>query len=845
MSVVCGNAKCRRSNKDTARYCKYCGQKLFSQAALGIDELVGRDSVKGEIMKIISMAEEIERIRKSGDSVPGANFNTILIGNTGTGKNKIVEILNSVLHRHGITSKDSISTVEAVDYQKFVSEKEFEQNFRNAKGGILFVNDVQKLVPAGYSGAVEPLDKLVSEMRKSPLDPIVVLAGLPKGFREYVKCNPDVLAMFQYTLELPDMDADHMMELAGLRLRKHGFTLSDDAQTILRKLFVHLFKTRDESFSNGHLVNRQITGLIKNYYLRVGRTLNDSMILPEDVRAEIPEEKTLSEILGELDSLVGMEQIKREIRELAETLEVKRRKAKATGETFALNVHWVLKGNPGTGKTTIARKLGETLRAIGLLDRGHVVETDRKDLVAEFVGQTAPRINAKIDEAMGGILFIDEAYQLVPEGISDAYGKEAIATLLKRMEDDRGKFVVVAAGYPDEMERFLNGNPGFRSRFTGLFHINDYPPQELLAIFRSIAAANKYQIEEGAEEKLSKVFEDMHQRRDRNFGNGRAVRDFFEKGCLRLQAKRCISQAIFEGAELSLIRTEDVPSLDEDVAAIGLDDALQELDDLIGLDSVKSQVRKLTDYLKIEKLRASAGERKTPLTIHFVFRGNPGTGKTTVARILANVFQAIGLLAKGHLVESNRKDLVGEYQGHTAVRTNARIDKAMGGVLFVDEAYALVLGGQFDSFGREAIATLLARMENDRGKFVAIAAGYKEEMESFLDSNPGLRSRFTNYIDFPDYTPVELQEIFLSMARSRKMKLSEGVDELLTRLFEDVYDRRDRSFANGRTVRTMFERVLQNQASRLASMPDPDEEGIPRDILNTITLDDFESVEEG
>jgi SpoVK/Ycf46/Vps4 family AAA+-type ATPase len=241
---------------------------------------------------------------------------------------------------------------------------------------------------------------------------------------------------------------------------------------------------------------------------------------------------------------------------------------------------------------------------------------------------------------------------------------------------------------------------------------------------------------------------------------------------------------------------------------------LEGLDGLIGLTSVKDELRALIAYAQAERARAERGGKQTQLSLHFVFRGNPGTGKTTVARIVAEAFKTLGLLPKGTLTEVDRSGLVANYVGQTGPKVNAVVDGALGGVLFIDEAYSL-LG---DQFGTEAITTLLKRMDDDRGKFIVITAGYSQEMDEFLDSNPGLRSRFSKMIDFADYDPDELSAIFSTMVAAKGMKLEPAAESRAADLLRDVYVTRDRSFANGRTVRNIFEKTIQNQATRIAPL---------------------------
>lgn len=262
-------------------------------------------------------------------------------------------------------------------------------------------------------------------------------------------------------------------------------------------------------------------------------------------------------------------------------------------------------------------------------------------------------------------------------------------------------------------------------------------------------------------------------------------------------------------------------------------DPYEELNSLIGLESVKEEVTSLANFVRVQKQRQANGLKTASISYHCVFTGNPGTGKTTVARILARIYKDLGIVKKGHLVETDRSGLIAEYVGQTAVKTNAVVDSALNGILFIDEAYAL-LDGKGGGYGDEAIATLLKRMEDNRDSLVVIVAGYTDEMQRFVDSNPGLKSRFTRYINFPDYSSDELFKIFMSRMDKYSYKLDADAEKFLRQNLTQTVAHKTRNFGNGRYVRNLFEKAITNQANRLGKKKDATPEE-----LSQITLSDI------
>lgn len=663
----------------------------------------------------------------------------------------------------------------------FSTETDYKDELENA------IAEARKVIAKKY--VVDIADDGSNELRE-------MLTCLWHGI-ELIMCAPLFIKTFGYLTETDEKnEADFFTEIVEtLRQRYVGLNDTMSLPSLTDR------KSEDELFE----IYKDLIGLDKfGFLVPVGTEL-----------INIGESET------KLDKMIGLKGIKESIKKI-------KAYALANQDSEDLNIHMCFLGNPGSGKTEVARYIAGILYENKILPTNKVIEVDRSGLVSQYFGATAEKTNRVISLAMGGVLFIDEAYALANNSDEDHtdYGKEAIDTLVKAMEDYRGKFCVILAGYKNETLQMLSANPGFKSRIQFILDFPNYSRDELKSITELMSASRQYTIGDAAMSRILDITD--IKRKEPNFANAREIRNILDQ-VIMCQNMRCAGTIDKELGIVDVNKYIRDAKINLPTSGSGTEKKLMsgedELDALIGLANVKRMIKKIKAYAKRNK-------DEEGFNLHMCFYGNPGTGKTEVARIISRILYDAGVLEEAKLVETDAHGLLGKCVGETAPKTEAKINEAMNGVLFIDEAYSLMGSatetGAVTNYGEEAIAVLIKEMEDKRGQFCVILAGYKDEMKSMLSANPGFESRIQFTLDFPDYSREELGEITKTFLAKKKYEIEGSALERLLDVTE--YYRNRPNFANARTVRNILDQVLMNQNLRTEDSDDN----------NTVSIDDVD-----
>lgn len=731
-------------------------------------------------LKKLEFDQEIEELL-SPLAMPGIKgLRCAFIGEEGTNKESIINNIAKYLHRIGKISTDKVQYRTLGTHTVFEDDKLYVimgiQEFLETLDSN---DDFSKEAAHGKKDSKRLIQSLVQNYKGK----YIILDGTPLELKRFLTVNAKLPYIFDNAIYFKDYDNEKILEMFEKNLLPFHKKLMQDGEN-KDKVRSYLEKNRRYI----PFKNKELSLFLAGYVSR-----KDNLTLPKErYRAS-----TLEEMFSEL---IGMNNVKKQLTEFNEFLKLQKKLEEKGKQIPNFNLHMLFIGNPGTGKTTVARMVAKTLFDLGYIKENKCIEVEAKDLVAAYVGQTAMKTNNVINSALGGVLFIDEAYSLAQ---TKEYGDEAISTLVKAMEDNKGDLVVIFAGYTKEMQEFLRTNSGLQSRIGYTFEFADYTEDELYQIFKLKSDKIGFTISKEAEKKIREIINFGRNRK--NFGNGRYVDNILQK-TLTKQAMLNLKDS-----DILKLKEDSIPTIEEILTQSSGEknpDKIEELfSEIIGLDKIKKEVVALGKYVQFRnKLSKNAKNNLPDMRLHMLFTGDAGTGKTTMARKITEMLYNIGCIRINKLVEVERKDLVAEFSGQTSAKTEKVIESALGGVLFIDEAYSLTPKHSPGDYGHEAVNTLIKAMEDYKDEIVVIFAGYTKEMKEFVNSNSGIASRIGYTFEFENYNDEELYKIFELKCKNYSLKVNKEVKSKIMEVLK--YFSSVENFGNGRFVDKLLQEVL-------------------------------------
>ncbi|GHV72629.1 hypothetical protein FACS1894201_02980 [Bacteroidia bacterium] len=800
-------------------------------------------SLRGIDAVFEQLEKRVKSMKKNRKSNTPTTFRPHLVfkGNPGTGKTTVACLFAEWLQEedilpigHLIEAKSGDLIGNAIGYTRIKTQQVCDK----AKEGVLFIDEAYGLFDAreeeiGGNGNIfgkEAIDTLIQFMENNKDDSVVILAGYTEKIDELLnKGNDGFSSRIGAHIVFDDYSPDVLWKIAKDKLI--SYQLTNEAETIVQKYLRKKHKKRHRNWGNARVAEQ----IVQDILIEFDNTEDDSIDvkhIPADCQRIANPITDLSHSNGYkqlIDKFVGLSFMKNEINAIFNTIKANliREQKNLTTVELIDKFNFVFTGNPGTGKTEVARLLGEILFDLGILIEGKdVIEISAKDVVSSGDGETAKNITRKFEDALGKILFLDEVYSIKDEN--------AINTIVQLLTspDYMGKMVVVIAGYPKPVRQWLEINEGLPSRFNKPIPFDDYTNDELYQILESHINEKNCKILPKCKSRAIKWFNSK--RNDKKFANARTAKSLFDDILFPSLNNRIVDNPNLDTDSLFTITEQDFPTSGVTESGKGI----QKLNKLIGLTQMKQTLETILTSIKADKIRnEKLNIDSSKNVLNFVFRGNPGTGKTTVARIMGEILFEYGLLNSPDVVECSRSQIIAKYAGQTAPRVRALFESAKGKVLFFDEIYSLV-NGTHDEFGKEAINEIVALMTSPefQGQMAFVIAGYPKQTDNFIAQNPGLNRRFNYYIDFEDYSDEELWDIYQLKVADIKFRVEENCKTTAINWFK--LRPRSADFKNAGYADELLGITKSNLDKRIAKL---DLDNTESSILNTIILQDFPS----
>ena len=759
--------------------------------------LIGLDKVKSAAIGIYKSSIAFNKMSEKDQNANSLQLNYVFSGNPGSGKTTTARLFAQILKDCGL--RESYTFVECTAQElKDDGTDNFRKKIKGANNGVLFIDEAYDLDPVGDFKGKPIVSELltVSENNRKSLS--IILAGYADDMEKKLYAyNVGLRSRFQ-EIVFEDFDSVDLLKIWNLELAKRGWSADENVGEVLVRRLSKFANTK--GFGNARAIRQKVEDATKRAFARPD--FDGKMVfLLEDVIGESPlKNQKLKEVLDEVDSKIGWATIKAAIKTLVSLCE-KNYDLELKGQpTLPVQLNRLLLGSPGTGKTTFASFYGRILKCLGFLSNGEVIIKTASDFMGQYAGSSQTKTNEILTLSKGKVLVIDESYNLD----DNLYGKQVLDCLVEKVQGtEADDIAVLLLGYEKPMLDMLrNQNQGLARRFPRnyAFMFEDYNDADLLKIFD--ASCQKLNVRVSSFKVQQKAISILNkQKAFSNFGNAGAVntllRAAIANACERNNSydndgKLCLQPSDLEGNE----RLTD-------------QDPFEPLDKLYRMDNVKKELMSLRDIFKL----AEAEGAKFPKIGHFVYRGNPGTGKTTVARVTAQIMFQLGILTVNKVVETSGLGLTGEFVGQTKTKVTAKLKEADGGILFIDEAYAMATSIHY---GEEAITTLVEAMTSEEFKSVVIIiAGYSKQIDDMLQVNPGLKSRFTRYLDFQDWTSSDCIKYVQDAASKDHFRFEADAISSLDAGFSRLITLD--GWGNGRDVNQLWKNIQETRASRLSA----------------------------